>query len=94
MVSKTTLGVYLIHTNKLLRSYVYKYFGMTSYMNSSVKVLIFLFAHSILLFILCSLIDFFRIKIFNMIGNCNFSINCRKWFRKKISNLQINILGR
>lgn len=83
-VSKTMLGVYLIHTNKLLRSYVYKYFGMTSYMNSGVKVLFFLFVHSIILFILCSLIDFIRIFIFRFISKCNTFIKLKEWFRRNI----------
>ena len=84
MLSKTTLGVYLIHTNKLLRSYVYKYFGMTGYMNSSMKILFFLFFHSIILFALCSLLDFIRIFIFNFVSGCNSFIKLKEWNKKNI----------
>lgn len=78
IISKTTLGVYLIHTNHLILSYVYKYFGFTSYMKSSTKILILFIVHSVVLFILCSIIELIRIylsrllskrKIVKKIGN-------------------------
>lgn len=74
-IAGTTLGVYLIHTNKLLRSYLYQYFGYTHHMTNSINTLVFLLLGSALLFILCSILDVIRQLIFRFISN-------RKLFKK------------
>ena len=88
IISKTTIGVYLIHTNKLLREYVYKYFGYSKIFNNKLLVIPLLILNSLLLFIICSIIEFFRIKIKELIINSSLYIKFKEYIKNKIKKLK------
>lgn len=90
-ISTTTLGIYLIHTNRLIRSYIYKYFGFTPYMKSSVKILIFVVIHSIVLFILCSIIELIRISISSFLSKRNTIKKIGKKLKDFVDSLGFNL---
>lgn len=71
IISKTTFGVYLIHTNKLLRVYVYKIFGFNAHINSGFNMLKFLILNSIILFSICALIELIRVVLFHVLRKNN-----------------------
>lgn len=64
IISSTTFGIYLIHDNFLMRKFiwgeyfkVYEHFKDTNLLFYSLKIII-------LVFIICSLLDFIRQKLF------------------------------
>lgn len=69
-IAATTFGIYLIHDNPIMEQVIWlKWLNMPALLTSGVRH--FLLADIIicpLIFIICSVIDFVRIKIFNGIG--------------------------
>lgn len=64
IISSTTLGIYLIHDNKLVREFlwknyfkVYEHFKDTNLLTYSLKIII-------LVFTICCILDFLRQKLF------------------------------
>lgn len=90
-ISATTLGIYLIHTNRLIISYVYKYFGFTSYMKSSIRILIFFVINSIALFMLCSIIESIRISITKFLSKRKIVKTLSKKSKNFIDSLGFNL---
>lgn len=90
IVSSTTLGVYLIHDNKFLRTILFEGLGFTQDIYS-VSILLKVFACTFLIFIGCSLIEFIRQKIFKFIYNRKISQKFRKSYRSFIDSLGVKI---
>lgn len=91
IISKTTIGVYLIHANHLFLEFTYKFFGYTSYMNTSFKLLLFLFVHTILLFIICSLIELIRSIITRFLFKRKIIQNICMRLKQFIDSFNLNI---
>lgn len=81
LLSKTTLGIYLIHNNLLLVPYFYKYFGISKYLDSNIKVIVMLFINCFIIFILCLIIESIRILLYNFLLN-NKILSKNKTFKK------------
>lgn len=87
IISKTTIGVYLIHTNMLLREYVYKYFGYSRLFSNKLLVIPLLIINSILVFTICSIIEFIRIKIKKYIIDSNLYLKIKTYIINKVKLL-------
>lgn len=90
LVSKLTLGVYLIHDNIYVRERIYDWLGFksTSYSCSILlKILLFTF----LIFISCSIIEWIRQKVFYFIYTRKKSKKFRQRYRKYIDSLGVPI---
>lgn len=69
VVATTVLGIYMIHDHPIVRKHIYKYFNtddITFYSDNFVYLRIMFLAFAI--FIVCGIIEFLRIKLFNMVN--------------------------
>ena len=87
-VSKTTLGVYMIHDNEYMRLHLYKWLNIDRPF-SSYKMIIYVFICTILIFVVCSIIEFIRLKVFKFIYNRKLSTKIRKKYYNYIDNLKL-----
>lgn len=69
-VSATTMGIYLIHDNMYIRTWIYKFLKIDigSYIISK-KYLIYLFIVAIIIFCCCSIIEAIRNKVASFLNN-------------------------
>lgn len=86
-VSKTTLGVYMIHDNEYMRLHLYKWLNIDRQFYSY-KMLIYVFGCMILIFVVCSIIEFIRLKVFKFIYNRKISTKIRGKYYKYINSLK------
>lgn len=89
-LSSTTLGVYLIHDNNFIREYLYKILGFQNISYSS-TILVKVFLCSLLIFILCSIIELLRKLIFNFLYNRKFSQKLRSLYRNYLESFGLKI---
>lgn len=81
-IAKTTLGVFIIHTHFALRDSLWIMLGSKDVMNSHL-LLLHLAGCVILVFVICSFIDFGRAKLFNVLKVEKLTIK----FSEKINTL-------
>lgn len=89
-ISTTTFGIYLIHENLFLRYNMYKVLKFPSVVTSKtifIRVLIV----SLIIFVVCSLIEYIRQIIFKKIYNMKISCKFRKKYRLYLENLGFKI---
>ena len=86
-LSKTTIGVYLIHTNKLLLPYIYQIFGYNHFFKHKLFVIPLLILNSLLLFLICSFIEFIRIKLKKRIVESKWHIRLKEFIKNCINQL-------
>ena len=91
LISSTVLGVYLIHNNKLLRGFVFDCFGNGSLMTNGLKVFLFLIIQSLLLFIICSLIELIRIYLFKLINRFELTKKIKYKLKSFIDSFGVNL---
>lgn len=90
LVSKLTLGVYLIHDNIYVRERIYDWLGFKS--NSySCSILLKILLFTFLIFISCSIIEWIRQKVFYFIYTRKKSKKFRQRYRKYIDSLGVPI---
>ena len=89
-ISSLTFGVYLIHDNVYVRNFLYNKIGFNKEIYR-IKSLFYIFMISILIFIVCTIIEFLRQKLFKFIYNRKISCKFRKWYRSYIDSLGIHI---
>ena len=65
-ISKLTLGIYVIHESELLKPYIYEFFKFDSLNNSGLLIVGQVFLTTIIIFIVCGIIEILRIIIFKM----------------------------
>lgn len=87
-VSKTTLGVYMIHDNEHMRMHLYRWLNISNRNIYSYKMLLYVFVCMLLIFIVCSVIEFIRQKIFKFIYNRKISVKIREGYYKYINSLK------
>lgn len=63
-IAKLTLGIYVIHESELLKPYIYEFFKFDSLNNSGILIIGQVFLVTIIIFIVCGIIDMLRIIIF------------------------------
>lgn len=90
LVSKLTLGVYLIHDNIFIRTRIYGWFGFNS-PSYSCSILPKMVVVAFIIFIGCSIIELIRQKIFQFIYRRRISKKIRSNYRNYIRNLGISI---
>lgn len=90
-VSACTLGVYLISENIFIRENLYRLSGLTEITTITPKLVLILFLVGILIYIICTIIEFIRQSIFKFIYKSDIAGNYRTWYRKKVAQLGINI---
>lgn len=89
-ISKTTLGIYLIHENIYLRDTLYDKIGLTKKIVTK-KTLLYIFVLAIIIYIICSLIELLRQYIFKVIHNTKIGEKTRNIYYKYFKELNINI---
>lgn len=90
-LSALTFGVYLIHDNLNLRYYVYIWTKINNGPINSYKFIPFLFIMVILIYIICSIIEWLRQIIFRFIYNRNISKKLRIKYRRYLDSLGFKI---
>lgn len=87
---KNILGVYLITENFLIRPWVYKLSGYTleSY---SVKYVLFSLVCSLVIILVCPLIEYIRVSIFKLCSKTKLATKLRKFVQVYISSFGFNI---
>ena len=89
-ISKTTLGIYLIHENIYLRDSIYDKIGLTKKIVTK-KTLLYIFALAILIYFICILIELLRQYIFKVIYNTTLGKKIRNICHNYFKELNINI---
>ena len=90
ILSSTTIGIYLIHDNMYLSSFIYQFFGFDKQIYH-VSILIKIFVCTVLVFFICFIVEYLRQKIFKFIYNRKISIKFRLWYRNFINSLGVKI---
>lgn len=90
LVSKLTLGVYLIHDNVYIRSRIYGWFGFNS-SSYSCAIIPKMIVVTFVIFIGCSIIELVRQSVFKFIYRRKLSKKIRGAYRNYISSLGISI---
>lgn len=90
-ISKSTFGVYLIHENIYVRDNIYKWLGYTKINIITPKVVIITIITAIVMFLVCTVMEQIRQKIFNFIYNRKFSKRIRKKYQEYFKNLGLNL---
>lgn len=90
IISKYTLGIYLVHENPLIIPFLYKWLGFTKDFYS-ISVIPKIFISAIIIFVVSLVIEIIRSLIFKFIYHRKFSCKFRSWYRNYIKSLGLNI---
>lgn len=90
-VSSSTLAVYLISENIFLREMIYDKVGLTQLNNITISLILELFIATIIVFIICTLIEILREKIFRLICNTKIARKNRVFYQNYFKKLGLNI---
>ena len=91
-VATLTLGVYLIHDNYLLHDVLYPKLGLRNgELITSVSIFGKLLLYSLAVFIICAVIEFIRLSIFNFIYKRKISTKIRHKYRDYVKSLGLEI---
>ena len=88
-ISKLTLGVYFIHDNYYIRRHIYKWIGLDGPLVISYKYVIYIFLATTLIYIGCSIIEWFRQLLFKGISKIKISRKIREKYYNYINNIYI-----
>lgn len=86
-LAKLTLGIYLIHDNSLVRGVLYQWLKIDDGPVSNYSFILYIFIIAIAIYIVCSLIEWIRQKIFLLIYNRKISKKIRDKYYNWFSNL-------
>lgn len=87
-ISGCSFGVYLIHDNPLVRTVLYKPLIMS---NFTPIVIIIIFIASIVVFLICIMIEFIRKSIFKLFRNSKIALRLRNKYQNYFKTLNLNI---
>ena len=90
-IASCTFAVYLIHDNFLVRKELYSLFFMFGYEKSFIQIYGRIFIMSILVFVICTIIESIRKKIFALFSKTKFSNYLRTKFLDCMRSLNINL---
>lgn len=86
-IAALTFGVYLIHDNNFIRSILYDALLINKIAIKSYKIIIYIFIAAIIIFIICSIIEFLRQVLFKLIYNFKISYKIRNSYYNFINNI-------
>lgn len=87
-ISSLTLGVYFIHENNYVRDKLYKWLGIIGGNHNSFKFIGYTILIAILIFIVCSFIEFIRQELFKGISNTKIVKVTKKYTKNKLKNVK------
>ena len=90
-IAKYVLGIYLIHENIYIRTYLYDWLGFSNIESVTIKTLLFVIIISVAIFIICLIIEMIRQIIFKLIYNSKLARANRKWYQNYFKKLGLNI---
>lgn len=90
-VSSSTLAVYLISENIFLREMIYDKIGLTKITNITISLILEILIATIVIFIICTLIEILREKIFRLIYNSKIAKKNRIFYQNYFKKLGLNI---
>lgn len=88
-VSALTLGVYLIHDNSHVRSFIYKWLKIDRPAITSYKFIIYTLAIALGIFVACLIIEWFRQLLFKLIGKLKISKLIKEKYYSFVSSISI-----
>lgn len=77
-ISRLMLGVYMIHCNDYVTAHIYKWFGIVDGNHNRMRFIINVFGTAIIIFIVCSIIEYIRQIIFRFIYKRKLSCKIRE----------------
>lgn len=89
-ISSLTFGIYLIHENTYLRPFIYLWTGVLSTPVKSIWYIPYLFLVTIVIFVVCGVIEFVRQWIFKFIYNRKISKILRDRFNNWVDSIKIS----
>lgn len=90
-IAKHVLGIYLIHENIYIRTYLYDWLGFSNIESVTIRTLLYVVIISVAIFIISLIIEIVRQIIFKFIYNSKAAIINRKWYRKYFERLGLHI---
>lgn len=90
-VASASLGVYLISENIYIREFLYEKIKLTKVQIVTPKLLLYVFLLGIIIYIICTIIEILRKKIFTFIYNTKLAKKNRKFYQEYVKRLGINI---
>ena len=84
-----TLGVYLIHDNSFIRCYLYKFLKISDVTIKSYKFIVYVFCVALLIYVVCSFIEFIRQVLFKFVYDLSISQKFRNRYYSFIKGLYI-----
>lgn len=90
-VSSSTLAVYLISENIFLREVIYDKIGLTKINSVTISLILEILIATIIIFIICILVEILREKIFRLIYNSKIAKKNRVFYRNYFKKLGLNI---
>jgi len=88
-ISNLTLGVYLIHDNSLIRQHLYTFLGISGTTINNMSFIPYLLFVSVIVFIVCALIELIRQIIFKFIYNRKVSNKIREKYYRWLNSIKI-----
>ena len=86
-LAKLTLGIYLIHDNTFLRHLIYVWLRIDNGPVSNYSFILYIFVIAFMIYVVCSIIEWSRQKIFKFIYNRKISVKIRKKYYNWFNNL-------
>lgn len=90
-IAKYVLGIYLIHENIYVRTYLYDWLGFYNIENVTIQTLLFVIVVTFAIFIISLIIEIIRQKIFKLIYNSKPARINRKWYQNYFEKLGLHI---
>ena len=82
-------GVYLIHDNNIVRGYIYRWLKIDNGLINNISYVFYLIIIVILIYIVCSLIEYIRQVIFRFIYDRKISLKIRNKYYEYLDKLKI-----
>ena len=86
-LAKLTLGIYLIHDNTFLRHLIYVWLRIDNGPVSNYSFILYIFVIAFMIYVVCSIIEWLRQKIFKFIYDRKISVKIRKKYYNWFNNL-------
>lgn len=89
-IASLTLGVYMIHDNNFVRANIYKWLKIDNGPIYSYKFIIYIFLVAVVIYIVCSIIEYLRQLLFNFIYKLKISEKVRNKYYKTLHEINLN----
>ena len=88
-ISQLTLGVYLIHDNDYVRANIYKFLKVEKPIIDSYSIIVHVIVVSILIFVVCLIIEAIRQLLFKLIGKIKLSKKIKESYYNYINEIKV-----